>query len=389
MARIDRCYNIADLREVARRRLPKGVFEYMDLGTEDLVALRNNRAFIEQTKLLNQVLVDVSAIDTSTEIFGKPTSLPMAIAPTGIAGLAWHEGELELAKAAAKAGVPFTLATGSNTPMEKIASDAGGRLWFQLYMWRDKQMSYEVVRRAQRAGFEALIWTVDIGLGANREHNKRNGFNTPYKLNFKSVVDMAAHPEWMASVMGRYMLNGGMPRHANYPPQYQESITGKASVAKALRADQVSFDDIDRLREVWPGKLIIKGIMRPDDAEKCVARGVDGIVVSNHGGRNMDSAPSTLDVLPGIARAVGHKTTLIVDSGVRRGSDLVKCLALGAKLALTGRATLYGIGAGGEAGATKAMAILKDELRRTMSYVGRPRVADIDSDVLWRGDRSN
>ena len=256
-------------------------------------------------------------------------------------------------------------------------------------MWRQKELSYEVVKRARAAGYEALIWTVDIGLGANREHNKRNGFNTPYKMNLKSTMDMLAHPEWMVSVIGRYLATTGMPRHANYPPQFQQKITGKASQSKALRADQVSFDDIDRLRDIWPGKLIIKGIMRPDDAQKAVERGVDGIVVSNHGGRNMDSAPSTLDVLPGIVRAVGDRTTVIVDSGVRRGSDLVKCLALGAKLALTGRATLYGIGAGGEAGATKALAILKDELRRTMSYVGRPRIADIDGDVLWRGDRSN
>ncbi len=388
MARIDTCYNIADLREAARKRLPKGVFQYLDLGTEDLVALRNNRDFLDRTKLLNQVLVDVSDIDTSTEVFGRKTSLPLAIAPTGIAGLTWYEGELELAKAAAKAGVPFTLATGSNTAMEKVAA-IGGRCWFQLYMWRQKELSYEVVKRAERAGFEALIWTVDIGLGANREHNKRNGFNTPYKLNAKSAVDMALHPEWMINVMGKYLRTTGMPTHANYPPQFQTSVTGAASQAKALRADMVSFDDIDRLREIWPGKLIIKGIMRPDDAEKCVARGVDGIVVSNHGGRNMDSAPSTLDVLPGIVRAVGGKTTVIVDSGVRRGSDLVKCLALGAKLALTGRATLYGIGAGGQAGADKALAILKDELRRTMSYVGRARTADIDGDVLWRGDLRN
>ena len=388
MARIDTCYNIADLREAARKRLPKGVFQYLDLGTEDLVALRNNRDFLDRTKLLNQVLVDVSDIDTSTEVFGRKTSLPLAIAPTGIAGLTWYEGELELAKAAAKAGVPFTLATGSNTAMEKVAA-IGGRCWFQLYMWRQKELSYEVVKRAERAGFEALIWTVDIGLGANREHNKRNGFNTPYKLNAKSAVDMALHPEWMINVMGKYLRTTGMPTHANYPPQFQTSVTGAASQAKALRADMVSFDDIDRLREIWPGKLIIKGVMRPDDAEKCVARGVDGIVVSNHGGRNMDSAPSTLDVLPGIVRAVGGKTTVIVDSGVRRGSDLVKCLALGAKLALTGRATLYGIGAGGQAGADKALAILKDELRRTMSYVGRARTADIDGDVLWRGDLRN
>ena len=263
MARIDSCYNIADLREVARKRLPKGVFQYLDLGTEDLIALRNNRQFIEDTKLLNKVLVDVSAIDTSTEILGGKSSLPMAIAPTGIAGLTWHEGELELAKAAAKAGVPFTLATGSSTAMEKIANEAGGRLWFQLYMWREKELSYEVVRRAAKAGYEALIWTVDIGLGANREHNKRNGFNTPYKLNRKSVIDMLTHPEWMLTVMGRYMLTSGMPKHANYPPQFQQSITGKASVAKALRADMVSFDDIDRLPNPFLGIRPIQRHRRP------------------------------------------------------------------------------------------------------------------------------
>ena len=200
----------------------------------------------------------------------------------------------------------------------------------------------------------------------------------------KSVVDMLLHPEWMATVMGRYMTTTGMPKHANYPPQFQQSITGKVSETKALRADQVSFDDVNRLRDIWPGKLIIKGIMRPDDAEKCVERGADGIVVSNHGGRNMDSAPSTLDVLPGIVKAVGDKTTVIVDSGVRRGSDLVKCLALGAKIALTGRATLYGVGAGGQAGAGKALAILKDELRRTMSYVGCAKTGEINGDAIWK-----
>ena len=385
MGRLDRCYNVADLREVARRRLPKGVFQYLDLGTEDMVALNNNRRFIQDTKLLNKVLVDVSKIDTSVEIFGKSSALPMAIAPTGIAGLTWYEGELELAKAAAKAGVPFTLATGSNTALEKIAQEAGGRPWFQLYMWREKQLSYELVKRAHAAGYEALIWTVDIGLGANREHNRRNGFNTPYKANLKSLIDMSLHPEWLLTVMARYLANGGMPRHENYPQQYRGSVTGKASQAKALRADSVGWEDVDRLRDIWPGKLIIKGIMRPDDAARAVERGADAIVISNHGGRNMDSAPSTLDVLPGIVRAVGDRTTVIVDSGVRRGSDLVKCLALGAKFALTGRATLYGTAAGGQAGAEKALAILKDELRRTMSYVGCPTTREITDDVLWKG----
>lgn len=389
MAGLNRCYNIADLREVAKRRLPKGVFEYIDKGTEDMTALSNNRRAFNDIKLLNRVVTDISNVKLDAEIFGKPASMPLAIAPTGTAGLAWYEGEFELAKAAAKAGVPFTLATGSNTPMEKLANEAGGRLWMQLYMWRDKHLSDDLVKRAARNGFEALFWTVDIGHGANREHNLRNGFATPYKINSKSIVDMLTHPRWLTGVMGQYMMNGGMPRHVNYPEGYQIKITGQVDRAAhqksmARRADNLSWDDVDRLRDIFPGKLIIKGIMRPDDAAKCIEHGVDGIVVSNHGGRNMDSAPSTLEVLPEILKAVDGKMTVIVDSGVRRGSDIVKCIAMGAKACLAGRATLYGTAAGGEAGAAKALAILKDEMKRTMAYIGKQRVADISKDDIWQ-----
>src|SRR5918998_1960613 len=326
MGRIDRCYNIADLREVARRRLPKGVFEYVDKGTEDQVALGNNRRAFSDLKLLNRVLVDVSDVQLGTDILGKPSAMPMVIAPTGVAGICWYQGELELAKAAAKAGVPFTLATGSSTSIEEMAREAGGRLWFQLYMWREKELSYELVKRAARAGFEALVWTVDIGHGANREHNQRNGFTVPYRLTTRGAIDGLRHPEWMINVLGRYIARG-LPSYVNFPEKYQQRYTGRAAPAKAMRADKVGWEDVDRLRDMWPGKLIIKGIMREDDARKAVARGVDGIVVSNHGGRNMDSAPATLDVLAGIVAAVGNKTTVIVDSGVRRGSDIVKGVA--------------------------------------------------------------
>ncbi|MDB5118700.1 MAG: mdlB [Mucilaginibacter sp.] len=389
MPRLDHCYNIADLREAAQRRLPKGVFQYVDKGTEDQIALDNNRRTLDQTKLLHRVLTDVSDVRLDTELFGRPASMPLIIAPTGVAGMCWYQGELQLARAAAKAGVPFTLATGSNTSMEKVAelagAEAGGNLWFQLYMWREKELSYELVRRAARAGFETLIWTVDIPHKPNREHDQRNGFSMPYKLNARSVIDALRHPEWLATVLGRYMTSTGLPTHINFPEKYQHKFTGNATNAKALQADKLGWDDLDRLREIWPGKLIIKGIMRVDDAQQAAARGVDGIIVSNHGGRTMDSAPSTLDVLPGIAAAVGDKTTVLVDSGIRRGSDIVKCLALGAKGVLTGRATLYGVGAGGEAGAAKALDILKAEMRRTMAYVGCPRVDQLSDDVIWRG----
>ena len=392
MSRLDRCYNIADLREVAESRLPKGVFDYIDKGTEDMQSLGGNRSAMTDLKLLNRVITDISDIQLEADIFGSSAAMPLAIAPTGTAGLAWYEGEFELAKAAAAAGVPFTLATGSNTPMEKLANEAGGRLWMQLYMWKEKDLSDELVKRAARNGFEALLWTVDIGHGSNREHNLRNGFSTPYVLNTRSVIDMLRHPTWLAFVMGRYFMNGGMPKHVNYPPGYQMPITGNVAKLRntganpiTRRADLVSWDDVDRLRDIFPGKLLIKGVMRPDDAAKAIEHGVDGIVVSNHGGRNMDSAPATIDVLPGIVEAVGGKMSVIVDSGVRRGSDIVKCLALGADAVLAGRATLYGTAAGGEAGASKAISILKDEMKRTMAYVGTQRTADITDDVLWRG----
>ncbi len=390
MGQLDRCFNIADLRKVAKSRLPKGVFEYIDKGSEDLVSLANNRSAFGDIKLLNKVITDISDVRLDTEIFGKPASLPLAIAPTGTAGMAWYEGEFELAKAAAAAGVPFTLATGSNTPMEKLANEAGGRLWMQLYMWKEKHLSDELVKRAARNGFEALLWTVDIGHGSNREYNLRNGFATPYVLNTRSVIDMLRHPTWLATVMGRYWVNGGMPRHVNYPEGYQMPMTGNVSRLRhraptTKRADMVSWDDVDRLRDLFPGKLLIKGIMRPDDAAKATEHGVDGIVISNHGGRNMDSAPATIAVLPEIVKAVDGRMTVIIDSGVRRGSDIVKCLALGADAVLAGRATLYGTAAGGEAGAAKALDILKDEMKRTMAYIGTQRVSDIDQDVVWKG----
>ena len=390
MARLDRCYNIADLRLTAQKRLPKGVFDYIDKGTEDMIALGNNRNAFANIKLLNKVITDISDVQLETDIFDKPASLPMAIAPTGTAGLAWYEGEFELAKAAAAAGVPFTLATGSNTPMEKLANEAGGRLWMQLYMWKEKDLSDDLVKRAARNGFEALLWTVDIGHGSNREHNLRNGFATPYVLNTRSVVDMLRHPTWLTFVMGRYFMNGGMPKHVNYPEGYQMPITGNVAKLRETapttkRADKVSWDDVDRLRDIFPGKLLVKGIMRVDDAQKAIEHGVDGIVVSNHGGRNMDSAPPTIAVLPEIVKAVGDKMSVIIDSGVRRGSDIVKCLALGADAVLAGRATLYGTAAGGTEGAEKAINILKDEMRRTMAYVGTQRVSDITSDVIWQG----
>jgi isopentenyl diphosphate isomerase/L-lactate dehydrogenase-like FMN-dependent dehydrogenase len=306
----------------------------------------------------------------------------MAIAPTGAAGLCWHQGELELAKAAAKAQIPLTLSTASMTPMEKIA-EAGGRLWFQLYVWKQRELSHQLIERANRNGFEALIVTVDSPVSPNREYNTHNGFGLPFNPTLRFMVDIMRHPAWTSSVLMKYFGSQGFPRHENYPKEYQGSILSGVGSRDALRADSLAWEDIAKFRDMWPGVLMLKGVNRPDDAIKALSYGVDGIVVSNHGGRNMDSAAASLDVLPEIAEAVGDRMTLILDSGVRRGSDIVKALALGAKAVLTGRATLYGTAVGGEAGALKAINILKNEADKTMAYTGCRSVDEISSDIFW------
>jgi (S)-mandelate dehydrogenase len=386
MSRLDDCYNVFDLRDAAKRRLPRAVFEFVDRSTEDEVALRNNRAAFERIKLRHRSLVDVSGRTTKTTLFGKEIALPMAIAPTGAAGLCWHEGELELAKAAAKAKIPFTLATGAMTNMEKIAREANFRLWFQLYVWKQRDLSYGLIERAKNAGFEALIVTTDTIVPPNREYNARNGFNIPFKPNFRFTFDIMRKPEWFINVLVKYLTTIGMPRNENYPPEYQRALRTDPRMHEVMRQDNLNWEDVKIFRDKWPGILMLKGINRVDDALKAASLGVDGIVVSNHGGRNMDSAAATIDMLPEIAQAAGDKITVLLDSGIRRGSDIVKAVALGAKCVLTGRATLYGTAVGGEAGAAKAVGIIKTEMDKTMAYTGCNGVDEISTDIFF-GDR--
>ncbi len=390
MGGLQDCFNIADLREAARKRLPRGVFEFVDRGVEDEVSLANNSDAFRRIKLWNKVLVDLDGVQLGTDLLGSPVGLPLAISPTGLAGLCWHEGELALAKAAAKAKIPYTLANGSITAMEKIAKGAGGRLWFQIYLWRERELTYGVVRRARDCGFETLIVTVDTGLGGNREHNRRNGFGLPFKFSRRNIPDFAMHPGWVLRVILPYLRESGFPRHENYPAGYENMMAGSAvKKDKAMRGENSTWADIDKLRALWPGHLLVKGVMRPEDAIRAVEHGADGVIISNHGGRALDSAPATLDALPGIVDAVGARTSIILDSGIRRGGDIVKALALGAKSVMMGRATLYGVAAGGEAGASQAISLLRDEYRQTMGYVGCRSVSEISPDIIVRPHGSN
>jgi isopentenyl diphosphate isomerase/L-lactate dehydrogenase-like FMN-dependent dehydrogenase len=375
-------YNIADLRDIAQKKLPKGLFEFVDRGTEDEVSLRNNRAVFEKIRLRPRMLVNIAKRSQAIELFGNTHKMPMVIAPTGVAGLLWHEGEIALARAANDAGIPFTLATGSMTPMEKVAKEAGGELWFQLYMWPDRSLSHQLVERARLAGFKALIVTVDGVVSGNREFNLRNGFTVPFSFTRKNVTDVLMHPGWITGVLAKYMLTTGMPRYENYPSEIKYKVTAAPMGRSQMKNETLNWDDLRHLRKIWPHKLLVKGLLRADDAEIAVQCGADGVIVSNHGGRNLDGAISPMEALPEVASAVGKSVTVLIDSGFRRGSDVIKALALGANAVQIGRPGLYGIAAAGQPGAERALTIFREEISRVMALLGCNSVAELSRAYL-------
>lgn len=377
-------YDIADLREMARRRLPKGVFEFMDRGNGDEVALANNRDAFERIKLVPHALVDTSRRSQEVTLFGNHHKMPIAIAPTGSAGLNWFEGEIALARAAAAAGIPFTLATGSMTSLEKVAEQAGGTLWFQIYMWPDRSLSQGLVERAKAAGYQALLVTVDTPVPPGREYNLRNGMTVPFRFTRRNVTDVLLHPRWLATVLARYLMTSGMPRYENYPTQMKQRITALPMGRSMMVTDSLTWDDLKALRRIWPHRLIVKGILRAQDAVLAADCGADGVIVSNHGGRAVDSTMAPIDVLPSVLDAAGTRLTVMVDSGFRRGADVVKALALGAAAVLIGRATLYGTAVAGEAGAARAIEIYRDEIDRVLGLIGCPGISALNHDYLAR-----
>jgi (S)-mandelate dehydrogenase len=371
--------NIEDLRLMAKRRLPRAIFDFFDGGAEDEITLRDNCAAFQRVRLLPKVLVDVSSIDLKTEIFGKTANLPLAIAPTGGISAGRAGAELILARAAKAWGVPFTMATPSAFSIERVAQEVGGRLWFQLYAVRDLEFRRNLVLRAKNAGYEAILVTVDLPVSGKRERDPRNGFHTPYTPNWRNSRDVLLKPAWLLEVM-----RSGLPGMANLEG-YKFSTPAGTDIVTAVGREMdagLNWEYIRQLRDQWPGKLLIKGVERPDDAERAVSIGCDGLVVSNHGGRQLDGAVATLDALPAINSSVGKKITILLDGGVRRGGDILKARALGATAVLTGRATLFGAMAGGEPGARRALEILSSELVRTMQLCGVRNIAEIAPDLI-------
>ncbi len=370
-------YDTTDLRNAAKQRLPRGLFEFMDRGHDDEVAMRDNVAVMQSIKLHPRVLTDVSVRDQGITLFGKAQQMPVIVAPTGSAGLAWHDGEIAIARAARAHGIPFTLALGSMTKLERVAEAAGGpgsSLWFQFYMWPQRKLSHQVIARAREAGFEALVFTVDTPVAPGREYNLKNGMTIPFKFTARNTLDVLAHPRWLAGVWLRYMLTTGTPRYQNFPQETQTKITALPMGRSSNFCADITWDDVRELRRLWPHKLIVKGILHAQDAVMAADCGADAVVISNHGGRVLDAAPAPILALPKVVDAVGKRITVIVDSGFRRGADVIKAMALGANAVMLGRAPLHGVAAAGEAGALRALQIYRDEIDRVLALLGCTRL---------------
>jgi len=374
-----RAWSIEDLRGLARRRIPRAVFDFFDGGAEDEWTLRANRSAFGHWQLLPRVLVDVSGVDPSTRLLGEASNLPVAIAPTGGVGFGRHGGDIMIARAAARHGIPYSLSTSATASIEAIAEQAGGRLWFQAYILKDRANTMKLIERARQAGYEGVMITVDLPVGGKRERDFHNDMAIPFRYTPRNLLDFASRPRWSLEKLRR-----GVPLLENLRGLTPTATTARGIVSIAGRNYDPSFDwdGFQRIRDAWPGKLIIKGIVRPEDAIRALSVGVDAIVVSNHGGRQLDGGIASLDALPGVLNAVSGRTSVMVDGGIRRGADVVKALALGASGVLIGRATLYGVCAAGEVGALRALEILRDELTRTMQLCGARTIADITRDLV-------
>lgn len=374
--------NVEDHRRAAQRTLPRFVFDYVDGAAERNDCLRRNGDDLGRLVLLPRVLRDTAALDTRIEVFGDTWKHPFGIAPMGFNGLTRPGGDSILARAAAAAGLPFVLSTASNERLEKVAAPRRGLNWMQLYVMRERSIAEQVVRRAKAAGYGALVLTVDVPVSGYRERDVRNGFRLPFRPSLATLANIALHPGWTWRV-----LRGGMPAFVNLAEREgADTLALQAALLSREMDRSLSWDCLDWLRRLWEGPLLIKGVLHPDDAREALARGIDGLVVSNHGGRQLDGAASTIGALARVLDAVEGRIPVFVDSGFRSGLDIAKALALGARAVFLGRPLLYGLANGGEAGAGAVLGLIAAELERAMVLSGASRVAALDRGCLQRAD---
>jgi L-lactate dehydrogenase (cytochrome) len=377
--------SIWDLRTVARRHVPRAVFDYVDGAAADEISLRRSRDAYARVEFVPSVLRDVAAVDPSTSILGRPAALPLAFAPTGFTRLMHHEGEPAVARVAGRLGIPFALSTLGTTSPEDLAAQAPeADRWFQLYIWNDRDAVVELVRRAHAAGFRSLVLTVDVPVAGARLRDVRNGFTIPPTLSLRTLGDIALHPGWWFDKLTTEPLRFAV---------FSETEGTVADLIDRVFDPTITIADLAWMREAFDGPIVIKGIQTVDDARAVVDAGADAIVISNHGGRQLDRAPTPLEQLPSIVAAVGDRTEVYVDGGVLNGADVVAAVALGARAVLVGRAYLYGLMAGGERGVTRAGELLRQEIVRTMQLLGVSRIADLTPDRVRlrgasRGDRT-
>ncbi len=375
-----RAYNVEAMRLLARAVLPRPVFDFADGGAEKESTLRRNEAAFDEVELLPRPLSGAPERDLSVSLFGKELSLPVMIGPAGLAGLFWPDGERCLARAAGRAGTGFCLSHGSVAPLEDVAACGTSPRWMQLFIYRDRAFTRELAERAAKSGYDALVLTIDNQLLGNRERDIRNGFAIPPRFGAAGLAGMAFKAEWLWRMRGEIKrITFGNYVRANETADIK-TLAGRMA---SLLDPSMSWSDVDELRRIWAGPLILKGILHPQEAKAALDHGIDGLIVSNHGGRQLDGAPATIDVLPYIVAAVGGNIPVLIDGGIRRGSDVVKALALGAKVCLIGRPQLWGLTVGGEAGVVHMLDIYRREIDRVMGLCGVSRIADIGVDLLF------
>jgi L-lactate dehydrogenase (cytochrome) len=370
---------IEDLRRVAQRRVPRPFFDYADAGSYSQQTLRANQDDLERIKLRQRVLVDVSQRVLATAIVGEPARLPLALAPIGLCGMQHGDGEILACRAAQAAGIPFTLSTMSICSIEDVAAAVGKPFWFQLYVMKDRGFIRALIERAAAAKCSALVVTVDLQVLGQRHCDIRNGMTVPPRINLANLIDIASKPAWALSILqGKRKTFGNLAGHV----RGMENVTSLAQWTNSQFDPTLSWKDIDWIRGLWPGKLILKGILDVEDAKTAVKTGASALVVSNHGGRQLDGAPSSISALPKVVEAVGSEIELMFDGGIRTGQDVLRALALGARSCMIGRAYVYGLGAGGEAGVAKAIDILAKELDVAMALTGTTSVRDLDRKII-------